>query len=115
MVFCCCCCCCCFRCWHLPVCLCSCHFRRLDGNALFLSKYTRSVGVERCEFEWIGENAMATWGATEEYDATGGEQPRGTRIVGNIAHDVGLYEKQSSGWGQSKSCQSTVEGNGARA
>ena len=50
-----------------------CHFRRLDGNAVFLSRYTRNVTVSRSEFGWIGDNAMATWGETDEYDATGGE------------------------------------------
>ena len=88
-----------------------CHFRRLDGNALFLSRYTRNVTVSRSAFEWIGDNAMATWGETEEYDATGGNQPRLTTIKGNFVHELGLYEKQSSAWGQAKACQTTIEGN----
>jgi len=88
-----------------------CHFRRLDGNAVFLSRYTRNVTVSRSEFEWIGDNAMATWGQTKDYDATGGDVPRFTRIVGNFVHELGLYEKQSSAWGQAKACQTTIEGN----
>ena len=47
-----------------------CHFRRLDGNALFLSRFTRGVTVARNEFAWIGDGAMATWGDTDAYDAT---------------------------------------------
>lgn len=93
----------------------SCHFRRLDGSGLFLSRYARNVTVQRCEFEWLGENAMATWGETDDYDATGGAQPRGTRILNNVVHDIGLYEKQSSAWGQAKACQSHIEGNGTGA
>merc|ERR1711988_308792 len=54
---------------------------------------------------------MATWGETQQYDATGGEQPRFTTVVGNFVHELGIYEKQSSAWGQAKACLSTLEGN----
>jgi hypothetical protein len=86
-------------------------FRRLDGNALFLSGYTRGVLVEENEFAWLGEGAMATWGDTQDYDATGGEQPRGTVVRNNYIHELGLIEKQSSGWGQAKACLTKIEGN----
>ena len=88
-----------------------CHFRRLDGNALFLSRYTRNVSVAHSTFEWIGDGAMATWGETDEYDATAGEQPRFTTVRANLVRELGLYEKQSSAWGQAKACQSTIEDN----
>ena len=88
-----------------------CTFRRLDGNALFLSGYARGVLVEGNTFEWLGEGAMATWGNTQEYDATGGEQPRGTVVRGNYIREIGLIEKQSSGWGQAKACLTKIEGN----
>ncbi len=87
------------------------HFRRLDGNAVFLAGYTRYVLIEKNEFSWIGDNAIATWGDTEDYDATGGNQPRHTTVCYNYIHELGIYEKQSSAWGQAKTCQSTLVGN----
>lgn len=35
-----------------------CLFRRLDGNALFLSGFSRNVTIDRNEFVWIGDGAM---------------------------------------------------------
>lgn len=59
----------------------------------------------------IGDNAIASWGYTSTClnanctkstpykvgpDGRGGEQPRGSVITGNLAHEIGLYQKQSS-------------------
>jgi hypothetical protein len=89
----------------------NCTFVRLDGNAIFLSGYSRQIAVTRSEFAYIGENAIATWGDTDEWDATSGQQPRDTLVEGNFFHDLGLYEKQSSAWGQAKTCLSTIRNN----
>jgi hypothetical protein len=37
-------------------------FKRVDGNALMLSGYTRGVTIEDNDFSWIGDSAMASWG-----------------------------------------------------
>ena len=55
-------------------------FRRLDSNAIFLSRRNRNVLIERNTFEWLAENAIATWGETHKYDATNGDQPWNTMI-----------------------------------
>ncbi|KAJ9454409.1 hypothetical protein DIPPA_59763 [Diplonema papillatum] len=89
----------------------SCLFKRLDGNAVFLSRRTRNVSVEANEFVWIGDGAMATWGDTDGFNATAGNQPHFSSIKNNYIHEIGLYEKQSSGWGQNKACQTHLEGN----
>lgn len=88
-----------------------CVFRRLDANAVFLSKYTRNVIIERNEFAWLGDNAMATWGETKDYDATNGDQPRETVVRYNLIHEVGISEKQSAAWAQAKTCQTQLYGN----
>ena len=44
-------------------------------------------------------------------DGTDGEHPRYTKVVGNLAREVGLYEKQSSFFVQAKTAQSTITGN----
>ena len=89
----------------------NCSFERNDGNAIFLSKRTRNVVVDKCSFAWIGESAIATWGETDHYDATSGNQPRGTMITNNIMREIGIYQKQSSGWGQAKTALSNITNN----
>ena len=101
-------------------------FSNLDGNAVFLSKFTRDVTVENSSFSYIGDNAVAAWGVTESsgfsveenalpdgvgIDGTAGDQPRRTRIVGNMVREIGMNERQSSAFGEFKACQSTVERN----
>jgi hypothetical protein len=67
-----------------------CTFRQLDGNAVLLSQKTRRVTIRRNIFEWSGENATATWGATKDYDATWRKQPIGTVIEGNVMRELGI-------------------------
>ena len=45
------------------------------------------------------------------YDGTGGEQPRGTEITRNYAHEVGIQQLQSSMWFQSKTAKTHLAGN----
>lgn len=88
-----------------------CKFNRLDGNAIMLAGYCRHAHIRRSEFSWIGNGAIATWGDTEGYDATAGTQPRFSLIEQNVMSNLGLYQKQSSGWGQSKACQNIIRSN----
>ena len=79
-----------------------CTFTMLDGNALFLSGFTRNVTIQNSTFAYIGDNAMAAWGYTQDIDGgthnlpkgtgldgTGGEQPRYTNVYGNIVREIG--------------------------
>lgn len=105
-------------------------FERIDGNALTLSGYNRYATVQGCDFSFIGDNAMVSLGYTNEtensgfpyyrpqtgfpaagIDGTDGNHPRYNQILGNSAREVGLYEKQSSFYMQSKTAQSTIAGN----
>eukprot|EP00730_Choanoeca_flexa_P018055 TRINITY_DN8757_c0_g1_i1.p1 TRINITY_DN8757_c0_g1~~TRINITY_DN8757_c0_g1_i1.p1 ORF type:complete len:906 (+),score=246.00 TRINITY_DN8757_c0_g1_i1:1-2718(+) len=96
-----------------------CNFTRLDGNAVMVSGYNRNATISNSEFSWIGGNAMAGWGFTNEttgnglegMDGTDGNHPRYTNIVGNLAREVGHYEKQSSFWFQGKVAQTYLHGN----
>jgi hypothetical protein len=82
----------------------NCQFERLDGNAVMLSGYHRSATVSNSHFAWTGDTAIAAWGRTDElrdggvhgWDARAGDIPQGTRIVGNIMRETGIWEKQSS-------------------
>lgn len=51
-------------------------WRRVDGNALFLSGYNRYTEIYGNEFNYIGDSAMAAWGYTDDHDGTNGDQPR---------------------------------------
>jgi hypothetical protein len=69
-----------------------CLFRRLDGNAIFLSRWNRRALIEKNTFEWLGENAIATWGDTNKFDATNGNQPLETMIYQNVMRELGKTE-----------------------
>ena len=88
-----------------------CLFTRIDGNAVFLSGYNRRAAITQNEFIWLGQSAIASWGRTDEWDGTGGQQPRFTRVAGNLAHEIGNLQKQSSFYFSAASCQATLEGN----
>ena len=80
-----------------------------------------TLQVSNSEFAYIGGNAVAAWGYTNEtdtdpgrpgirlanapaagVDGTDGEHPLDTTIVNNSAREVGLYEKQSSFYVQAR-------------
>jgi hypothetical protein len=107
-----------------------CTFDRLDGNGIMLSGYNRHAVIRNSDFSYMGGNAIASWGFTNEtasdrarpgialqnspaagVDGTDGEHPRYTLVSGNTAREVGLYEKQSSFFVQAKTAQSTIVGN----
>jgi len=107
-----------------------CTFERLDGNAVMISGYNRNATVQNSDFSFIGGNAIASWGFTNEtatdpgrpgvaienypeagVDGTDGEHPRYNTIISNTAREVGLYEKQSSFYVQAKTAQSIIQGN----
>jgi hypothetical protein len=108
----------------------SCTFERLDGNGVLVSGYNRNTTVKDSDFAFIGGNAVAAWGYTNEtqydrgrpgvenvgypaagVDGTDGEHPRYTTVSGCTAREVGLYEKQSSFFMQAKTAESVITGN----
>jgi hypothetical protein len=100
----------------------ACNFTRLDSNALLLSGYTRNATILDNSFTYIGGNTIGLMGKTTMpeqdprtpffgWDGRGGEQPRYTTVAGNIAHHLGIWEKQSSFIFQSKSAVNNYTGN----
>eukprot|EP00750_Incisomonas_marina_P029589 INCI7199.2.p1 GENE.INCI7199.2~~INCI7199.2.p1 ORF type:complete len:934 (-),score=146.71 INCI7199.2:719-3520(-) len=99
----------------------NCTFERLDGNAVMVSGYNRRATVSNSDFAYIGGNAVAAWGYTNEtegeghptagVDGTDGNHPQFTTVTGCSAREVGLYEKQSSFFIQAKTALSRVQGN----
>jgi hypothetical protein len=98
-----------------------CTFQRLDGNALMVSGYNRYATVSNSDFSYIGGNAVAAWGYTNEtegynnpkagVDGTDGNHPEYTTVKSCSMREVGLYEKQSSFFVQAKTALSRIEGN----
>ena len=88
-----------------------CLFDSPGGNGLFLSNYIRNAIVERNEFIYTGDSAIAALGSTEMIDGTSGDQPRGVKIINNLMHENGIYGKQSSAYFQSLTCQTEFDGN----
>lgn len=88
-----------------------CTFDSPGGNGLFMSNYMRNAVVESNVFRFVGDYAIASIGSSKLIDGTNGNQPRGTKIVGNLIHDFGLFGKQTSAYMQSLSCQTEITGN----
>ena len=108
----------------------ACTFDRLDGNGVMVSGYNRNATVSNSDFSFIGGNAVAAWGYTNEtatdpgrpgvaienyplagVDGTDGNHPVFTTVIGCTVREVGLYEKQSSFFIQAKTAASVIKGN----
>ena len=89
----------------------NCLFHSPGGNAVFLSNYVRNAVIERNEFVYVGDSAIAAVGTAELIDGTLGYQPRGTQIIGNLVHEIGIWGKETSAYFQSLACQTTLRDN----
>ena len=89
----------------------NCLFDSPGGNGLFLSNYIRDAVIEGNEFVWVGDNAIVAVGSANLIDGTNGNQPRGTKILGNLVHEIGIYGKQVCACVQSVACQTMLVGN----
>eukprot|EP01084_Bolivina_argentea_P256721 432330_1 len=93
-------------------------FTRLDGNCISINRYARNITIYRNEFVWIGDSVITLWGDTNSTNSTipdgmgwigtYGNQPRFINVSYNLAHEIGIFEKQSSLYFQAKSCQNYV-------
>ena len=101
-------------------------FVRNDGNSVLIGAYARNVSDSG--FSWQGDSCVASWGVTSRAlnsngtrtlplgielgpDARGGNHPLGTRLLRNTAHDIGLWQKQSSFYFTAVSAMANVSGN----
>ena len=63
-------------------------FRRVDGNAIMLSRYHRGATVRGCDFKFLGGSAVALWGWTEELSD---DRPAGPLVFESMSY-------RSRGW-----------------
>ena len=88
-----------------------CLFDSPGGNGIFLSNYIRNAVIEANEFRFVGDNAIAAIGSVNLIDGTNGNQPRGTKITGNLVNEIGIFGKQTCAYIQSLACQTELIGN----
>ena len=97
----------------------NCLFYSPGGNGLLLNNYVRGAVIEENEFVWVGDNAVVAVGSVQLIDGTDGNQPRGTKVIGNLVHEVGVFGKQVCAYVQSLACETelieNVFFNGPRA
>ena len=89
----------------------NCIFDAPGGNGLFLYGYVRNAVIEGNEFIYTGDNAIVSIGKSRLIEGTDGNQPRGTQIIGNLMHEIGIFGKQIAGYGQSVTSETQVVGN----
>ena len=89
----------------------NCLFYSPGGNGLLLNNYVRGAIIEENEFVWVGDNAIVAVGSTQLIDGTDGNQPRGTKVIGNLVHEVGVFGKQVCAYVQSLACETELIGN----
>ena len=89
----------------------NCLFYSPGGNGLLLNNYVRGAVIEGNEFVWVGDNAIVAVGSTQLMDGTDGNQPRGTKVIGNLVHEVGVFGKQVCAYVQSLACETQLTGN----
>ena len=89
----------------------NCLFYSPGGNGLLLNNYVRGAVIEGNEFVWVGDNAIVAVGSAQLMDGTDGNQPRGTKVIGNLVHEVGVFGKQVCAYVQSLACETELIGN----
>jgi hypothetical protein len=103
-----------------------CLFTHLDGIAVELLGHARNVRISNSNFEYLGGSAIVLWGRSStqlsedgsrhlpsHYHPNGPDSraldvPLDTQIEGCIAHDLGLWQKQSSMLFQAMSARTTL-------
>jgi len=89
----------------------NCLFSRLDGNAISVNGYNRRLVIDMNEFVYLGQNAIASWGRAKQYNGTDGDYPRYTQVTNNLAHELGLIQKQSSFYFQAETAETVLANN----
>ena len=88
-------------------------------QGVFLGGFGRKNSIADNHFAWLGESAIVSVGDTEGVpgfsgwgvDGRAGNQPRGTQILRNIGHELGIVNKQSALYFQAATSGTTVQGN----
>ena len=78
---------------------------------MLITGRSRNTTVSENSFRFLGDSAIVSLGEISGIDGTAQNVPMGTRVIGNMASEIGLYVKQSGFYYHALSAQATVEGN----
>ena len=96
-----------------------CLFDRVGGTAVMLYGYIRGAVIDSNEFFSTGAHAIVSWGTSELVDGTTPDHVEGTVVTNNLAHEIGIWEKQTCFWMQALTTgtilKNNIAFNGARA
>ena len=70
-------------------------FKNLGGTGVMIRNYNRDTVVDSNEFLFVGEHAICSMGRGDRQDQLDGDVPTRNRISFNLAHEFGLYVKQT--------------------
>ena len=86
--------------------------------------YHRGAVISDNRFTWLGESAVVAVGDTRGsndnaagfaagfgWDGSGGDQPRGTRVLRNFARELGIVNKQSAFYFQAAVSNTILDAN----
>ena len=86
-------------------------FWRLGGNGIVLSGHARHCSIASSEFAFLGESAIVSVGRATLWDGTRPTYPEGNLIEGNHIHGIGVWGKQTAGYVQFLTANTTVRSN----
>lgn len=86
-------------------------FKNLGGSGAMISGYNLDAEVSGCEFLFVGEHAICSMGRGDRQDQLDGDFPTRNLIVGNLAHEFGLYVKQTGFYYQGISANTSLREN----
>jgi hypothetical protein len=72
-------------------------FFSIGGNGVMLSGWNKGASVTDSEFQWVGESAVVSGGDPSAHDCSAIDAPvgEGLLLARNLAHELGLFVKQS--------------------
>jgi len=88
-----------------------CTFTRVDSTAVFVDGWNRNTVIDRNDFSWLGESAIASWGSEVGVNGTEELVPVGNTITNNLCREWGVLEKQTSCYFQAVTALSYVAHN----
>ena len=68
-------------------------FKNLGGSGVMIKDYNLDALVAGNEFVFVGEHAICSMGRGDRQDQLDGDVPTRNAVVGNYAHEFGLYVK----------------------
>ena len=86
-------------------------FKNLGGSGVMIKDYNLDVVVDANEFLFVGEHAVCSMGRGDRQDQLDGNFPTRNYVTRNLAHEFGLYVKQTGFYYQGVSMNSTISGN----